>query len=134
MLRELPGKGRVEGRVWGAWPFRLPGGRLREGGVGTGRAKPEGGVCSGGVAFPASDTNRRRQWAERDRRRKGVPEAGRVFPSGRCRLWSGPRQSARGVPGAWSTGQAPPPEYGSELQSAVAEKGGSPRAEEVPRL
>lgn len=75
-------------------------------------------MCSGGVAFrPPTLTNGGRGRSETGgggaRSQRGVS-----FPAGEvgCRA---PRPT-RGVPGAWSTGQAPPPESGTELHSFVA--------------
>ncbi|KAB1280343.1 SH2 domain-containing protein 3C [Camelus dromedarius] len=44
------------------------------------------------------------------------------------------RGRAEGVPGAWPTGQAPPPESARSSVAPLPEKTGSSRAEEVPRL
>lgn len=130
---EFAGKGRVERRVWGRGPFRLPGGLLREGGVGTGRVKAEGCVRGAWPSRPWTLTDGGRGRSETGGGR-AFPRRGVSFLAGGVGCGAAPGRGRGACPGRGLQVRLRPRSTALRFSAPWPEKGGSPRAEEVPRL
>lgn len=96
----------------------FPGGARIVGGTGLGAGRGEEEGCARGRGLPARTLTDGGESGARPEA-EGVSEAGLVLPRGRSRQRSRPQGGRRGVPEAWPTGQAPPPESCAELHSSA---------------